>query len=261
MSRTNGAPIAKWRVISPELAEKLLESQLTNRRLNERRVNTMAEDMKSGRWVENGETVKITSKGNLVDGQHRLSAIVRSGKPISTLVVENLPEKVMPTIDQGKARSNSDVLGLLGVNNSTHASGVTRALWELEKFGIFGARVYPPRSEIVKVYNAHADEIQDALLAAHPLHKVLRNRTSTAIAYILAARKNKKKADQFVAMITEGEHPIAKLLIGWVERNAHRTRAEKFVPILIKAWNGYVKGTTPQVLSFRVGESFPDVEG
>ena len=61
--------------ITPEMAREYLEKNSHNRRLSERSVRNLATAIKNGEWQVNGEAIKVDKEGNLLDGQHRLSAI------------------------------------------------------------------------------------------------------------------------------------------------------------------------------------------
>lgn len=64
--------------ISPDLARDLLAKNPHNRNLRVRRVEQLAGAMTRGEWVFNGDAIRIADSGMLLDGQHRLAAIVRS---------------------------------------------------------------------------------------------------------------------------------------------------------------------------------------
>ena len=78
--------------ITPQDAERILkesekafsEAEGGFKQRNRRRdtVTAYAEDMAAGRWKENGETIKFDSEGRLIDGQHRLAAVVKANTPI-----------------------------------------------------------------------------------------------------------------------------------------------------------------------------------
>jgi hypothetical protein len=75
---------AKITLITPELAEKFLEKNSNNyRKLSEKVVKAYQIDMETGNWKFNGDSIKFNKSGQLVDGQHRLTAISRSGISIS----------------------------------------------------------------------------------------------------------------------------------------------------------------------------------
>lgn len=96
--------------VTPELAAKLLENNYeTNRRINRAAVETMAHDMETGRYEsQNGQTITVTSGGMLLDGQHRMSAVVKSRVTLPFLVCfvdESEAARLFRTIDSGKSRS------------------------------------------------------------------------------------------------------------------------------------------------------------
>lgn len=262
----NGKPSVAWRTFSPGDAQALLDTKAPNRALSPNRVRAMADDMNQGRWVLNGEAIKIAKSGALIDGQHRLAAAVKAGKPLTTLVIEDLPDAMIHTIDQGKSRTHTDVLAILGIPNSVNASTISRALWELERFQVMGTRVYPPRSEIIKTYKKHADTIQEALNTVRTT-AIVRSKVAPvnvlAVWYLLAAQKNETKAREFLTVLEAQESPIAQMVYKRMNSNSsnHVGPFHHRVAIVIKAWNYWLHGSTPANLYFRSNEAFPDVEG
>lgn len=100
--------------ITPEIARTYLNANPNNRAINLKDVNKLADDMKAGRFVSNGETIKIDSNMELLDGQHRLEACALSGVPFEAIIVTDLPPDVFPTIDKGRGRSFADSLYIQG---------------------------------------------------------------------------------------------------------------------------------------------------
>lgn len=101
--------------ITPKMAEDFLSRNPKNRRLNPNRVKQYADDMLSGRWYENGESIVITESGELRDGQHRLEAIVKSGKAYLFAVVI-VPDESAMIYDSGQNRNASQNLILSAKN-------------------------------------------------------------------------------------------------------------------------------------------------
>lgn len=95
-----------WTVlVTPDLAALWLEYRMPNRRLIESVVDKYANDMLSGSWHENHfQGIAFTREGKLLDGQHRLAAIVKSGCSILMKVTINIPDSYQATCDQGKPR-------------------------------------------------------------------------------------------------------------------------------------------------------------
>lgn len=93
--------------ITPEKAQKLLDTTQNNRRLSEGVVKAYANDIIAGNWQEKISTpIAIDTKGVLRDGQHRLAAIVRAGIPIKMWVCRNVDPNGI--YDIGRPRSISD---------------------------------------------------------------------------------------------------------------------------------------------------------
>lgn len=82
------APAVPMR-ITREMAIAWLGNNLTNRILRSRRVRLYAADMVAGRWRGEDSTIKINAKtGALINGQHRLSALIESGLPFVWMLVQ-----------------------------------------------------------------------------------------------------------------------------------------------------------------------------
>ena len=68
--------------ITPPMAALLLGNNGANRKLNKRHVDFLSDQIKSGKWQKIGQTIVIAKDGTLMDGQHRLTAIVACPKVI-----------------------------------------------------------------------------------------------------------------------------------------------------------------------------------
>lgn len=102
--------------ITPEIAEEMLKRNIANRKVNQANVNRIAADMATGNYRINGETIKISSNKEILDGQHRLLACIKSGVPFKSYIVYNVEREAIGTIDMGKGRSVADSLNVMGCN-------------------------------------------------------------------------------------------------------------------------------------------------
>jgi hypothetical protein len=103
-------------LITPEIAAYLLtQVHPLQRKIKPRHVDQMARDMKRGSFVENGDAVRFDIEGQLIDGQHRLMALIEADLPLWTQVVLGLPLGALPTIDSGTKRGLSDRLAVVGI--------------------------------------------------------------------------------------------------------------------------------------------------
>jgi len=107
----------KIETITPKDAAKYLKNRHPKqRKINKRWVNKLAKILEDpGSWDdENGEAIRLDVDGLLVDGQHRLEAIVKSGITAKILVVHGVSNRALFTIDAGKHRSHTDAFTMAG---------------------------------------------------------------------------------------------------------------------------------------------------
>ena len=82
--------------ITPEMAEQYLSYNAKHRPIKEKKVNEYVVEMVQGNWKLNGKTVCFDRNGRLLNGQHRLTAVVRSRIPFTTVVVRGLDPDLVP---------------------------------------------------------------------------------------------------------------------------------------------------------------------
>ena len=97
--------------VTPAHAEKWLEMNTGNRRIRPSHVRHLAKQMEMGRWMLSPEPI-VFSPQRLLDGQHRLSAVLMSGCTIEASVALVQNEDVFRVLDQGVNRNNSDLMGI-----------------------------------------------------------------------------------------------------------------------------------------------------
>ena len=97
--------------ITPAHAEKWLEMNVGNRRIRQTHVRHLAKQMEQGRWMLSPEPIVFSPK-RLLDGQHRLSAVLMSGCTIEASVALVQNEDVFRVLDQGVNRNNTDLTGI-----------------------------------------------------------------------------------------------------------------------------------------------------
>lgn len=121
----------KLQSVTPDMAATLLANNGHNRKLNSNRVNGLVAAMRSGEWQLNGETIIVSDTGKLMDGQHRLKAVIAFGRPVDLLVAYGANEDAFHTIDTGKGRSPGDILSMSEVRNPTACAAVAKLIWQI----------------------------------------------------------------------------------------------------------------------------------
>lgn len=108
---------SQWMDVSPALARQWLENNFRNRPLKEDVVLAYARDMRNGIWVATHQGVAFNDRDELIDGQHRLHAIVRAELTVRLMVTFGLPATIkgkemttMDAVDRGRTRSVADQL-------------------------------------------------------------------------------------------------------------------------------------------------------
>lgn len=78
--------------ITPEMAEKYLSNNFKHREITQERVDKFVNKMHDSEWKFNGKVIIFDDKGMLLNGQHRLTAVVQSGVTLRTLVVRGVTQ-------------------------------------------------------------------------------------------------------------------------------------------------------------------------
>jgi hypothetical protein len=272
-------------LVTPEVAEKWLETMAHNRKLSSRNVSYLARQMRDGLWVFDGSPIRFNDDGELVDGQHRLWALIEAEYSAEFLVIRGLSNQAMPTMDTGKSRSFADILAisdssLVDVNN---LSGVTGVIYRWED-GQRGSKLTPGGSnpldratnaELLEFFNANKDRIIEVAKRAKNISSAIRGLTTATVGCALWTFEAIDAADAEVFFerlrdgigLDNGNAILAlrQYLIRVVSTSASRRSSVPLdlgVALLIKAWNAWREGHMVQQISYRRGgrspEQFPE---
>lgn len=100
--------------VDPLLASKLLLLNTNNRKISLAMVGKYKNEILKDEWCPCASGIGISEKGVLVDGQHRLQAIVDANKKAVLLIAYDLPDISIQKVDRHKTRSVYDVLTISG---------------------------------------------------------------------------------------------------------------------------------------------------
>lgn len=127
--------------VTPAMAEKMIKASTgVNRPLKTQIVRQYANDMASGKWKENGESIILDDNGNILDGQHRLHAVVMSKMTFRFSVTRGVDASSYDTIDTGTKRSGRDVLYVAGYKDACNLAAVLSAIHRYKTFGFQDTR-------------------------------------------------------------------------------------------------------------------------
>jgi hypothetical protein len=101
--------------ITPEMAGDWLDSSNhDNRSIRKGHVSSLAAEINKGLWKATHQGIAFSKTGRLVDGQHRLKAIIEADRPTVLTVFTDLNDDMFGVLDRGANRSIRDELKLGG---------------------------------------------------------------------------------------------------------------------------------------------------
>jgi hypothetical protein len=99
-------------MVTPEMARTWLERNLVNRPLIPRNVDGIAWDIANGKWTLTHQGIAFNRDLLLVDGQHRLQAVIAAERAVPMRVSYNVDCDYVAPIDTGCMRRVHHVLGM-----------------------------------------------------------------------------------------------------------------------------------------------------
>ena len=107
---SNGKPYNVVMEVGPKQAIHWLENNSRNRAVKQSHVDRLARDIIENRWRLSHQGIAFDTRGLLLDGQHRLWAIVEANRPVLLRVFFNEPAENKQVMDVGERRSNLDIM-------------------------------------------------------------------------------------------------------------------------------------------------------
>jgi hypothetical protein len=266
--------------ITPAIAKDYLKRNTKNRNLSKMRVIGYSNEMKAGRWKVNGDCIRFDTNGELIDGQHRLHAIIESGCTIGYIVIMGLPVDSFETIDQNKPRTTGDVLSIDKIKNSNSIGAMSTVLVNayVNKSFVFtrnrdGGRdgTNASKQELLQFVRLNGDILQDAsLFSGKKQIKALFPPSVSGSLYVILSSISKSKSKDFFEKLSTGEglysgDPILALrerIFNEKSKGKRITKKMTFIWI-IAAWNAICRGKTLRtirVTSASENENFDGIE-
>lgn len=262
--------------ITPGMAENLLKKNTHNRPIQEQTVLKYAGAIRRGEWTLNGEAIQVAKDGALLNGQHRLLAVVKAKKPIKAVLVTGLPNAAQETMDVGAKRTLGHMLSLRGEKNASRLGGAISLIYTYTKIGQVGNKALNPQptpQQLLKFFDADADAIRDHLYPPYKkmVDNLLTPSTSSALFYLFS-KVDQEDAELFFHYLATGsslseDDPIY-LLRERLLREQQKPHGRILPPVRaalsIKAFNIWRAGMKLGTLKWKGGgansEPYPRVE-
>lgn len=190
--------------VTPELAREWLDNNEKNRPLRGDKVKAHARDMRNGEWRMVGDPIRIDAKGNLADGQHRLSAVVESGVTVPFWILTGVDPEDRIVIDSGTMRRAGDQLVMDGRRHGVRLAAAYRLIRAIE--------IGRPYDNSFKITNVElfetADQnpgLIDSLLATDGLSRQIHTSpTNATVVHYLGTKKIPTTTYQFFDKLASG---------------------------------------------------------
>jgi hypothetical protein len=269
-----------WVMVTPELALKWLARNHTNRHLSSGLVAFYSKQMSNGEWRPNPQPIMIDSDGELLDGQHRLQAVVESEIATWFWVIENCPQSIRDVVDTGKSRTPGDLLSMVHEDLGsfgTECSAATRTLilWDRRPSSPFGAAgaTFPggkvSNAQILLEFNNRKELIVEAVHRWKVLSRAGFTGGSSFWGALLVkfALIDEAATDEFVGLLASGanldrEHPVLLLHNRLLEMSHSRYQMKSkndVAALVIRAWNAWRQGRTMgKLVGMRLMDRFPE---
>lgn len=254
-------------LVTPYLASKLLEKNINNRRVSQAVVNSYADEMLNGNWREDTyEFIKMSEDGFLLDGQHRLLAVIKSQKSINFQFAYGLLNNIFPILDTGSNRSSRDVFSIKKIDNANVISSCIKS-YIVNKRG-FGRthdsnlRLRITNTNILEEYEARPEFWQEVAtfgLKGYRNFAHVLSTTSIGSFYAYFYDFSPEQSREFISQLCTGENVVnstiitlRNLLIKDKISNKKISSDDKY-NLIIKSWNAYRLGKNYRVLKYDRG--------
>lgn len=158
--------------ITPNMAKVMLEKNMkNNRRLNHGTVKRYARIMKAGGWNLTHQGIAFDDRGELIDGQHRLAAIVMANVPITMMAtygVQHADGEAF-TIDTGTKRTTQNIIQISGIDDDVYKR-MSSFVGAYMRIKAHTSSSQPEAAEIIGYIDRHYDELKE-------VDEIIRGRT------------------------------------------------------------------------------------
>jgi hypothetical protein len=268
--------------ITPALAEKYLDTMPHNRRTRQGVINNLVRAIKTDSWFPTIEPIHFDSQGRLRNGQHRMWAILESGRTLEFLIVRGATEEEIDAIDTGTKRSPGDVITLRhGTPDGDVAATVLKLLWMMEEGylpgggGLTGRSAHAPTNHQMAQYFLQHPKLLTSIQYVNqtPAIRTMGPKGTMTFCHYLITHAGGAQADEFwncLAMAIYGHNndPILRLRErltksknAGTQNKRDKLTVTEMSALIIKGWNFWISNTPVQVLRWtRFGdkpEAFP----
>lgn len=247
------------RTITPAVAKEMLKRNYNNRPPSKSHVEKLSQSMLKDQWLFDGQPIRFDEHDRLIDGQHRLNAIVKSNTTHKFLVVSGLKSDSFMVMDTGKSRSAGDSLHILGIQYARTTAAAIRFIISFKKGNYWASSGSNPitNTDVVEFYNKNTDLTEDVPIIER-LYKEFNHVLPKGMLlglHFLMKEKNVTDAKKFIHQLCTGlglekTNPIYHLRKALVKdkMSDYNMNTSLKLALIAKCWNTYRKNQEMKLL-------------
>ncbi|QKW51397.1 hypothetical protein [Streptomyces buecherae] len=260
-------------MVTPELAREWLKVNALNRPLSRQTVVHLTRAIQRGEWKLTHQGIAFDENGQLVDGQHRLEAVVKAGVAVEMLVAYGVPRAAFTVMDTGRKRTGRDALSLAGETNSTHLAAALRGLQlylSSPDANWSGGSSLISNDQLLTTLEQHPD-MRESINRGMALNRATKvTVTAASIGWYVTSRERPDidQAPWFDGLVSgaglvesDPRLTLRNTLLGMAAGKRYRKRDDSREHLLyyLKAWNAWVEGRALKLLRRSPGEKMPKI--
>ena len=238
--------------VTPSVAEFMLKFNTKNRPQRTSRLFLYAAEMSNGRWMQTGQPIVFSKTGRIIDGQHRLESVIRSGVTLQFYCQFGIKDEAYKFTDGGAPRDAADLFSVEGVLNGKLMSGAVRWIWSYEN-----NKVPSAGSGNSTTCTLLADQLYEYYLKKPKLSESgtsgtrfknsgLASKTVMTAMHYICACKNRAAADDFFEEVATGigftssgtpAYQLNRILIKNAIADFNKLRPAEVAILTLRAWN------------------------
>lgn len=251
------------KTITPDEAKAMLEKNIGNRPCNQATVRLYTNLMLEGKWGLTPDAIAFDVTGRLMNGQHRLKAVILSNTTQKFLVTSQMPLESFAYTDYGRRRQAGDVLSVgAQVKAYNQTASIVRTYIFIKKNRVQNGNrdSAPTNAEILDIYQENKNIFDRAVQIALKCYRKLNFLGTKEIGGIYSYLVIEKQYEPtYVAVFFEElffntqNNPTITLLRDRLIRDKMskaRLRYSVKLSLIAKTWNAYIAGRTLKCLKY-----------
>jgi hypothetical protein len=243
--RQNGRVIKIWSIlVTPELAQRILMKNTNNRTVSKANIDYLVNQIKTGEWKEISDPIQISYEDIVINGQHRLMSIIKSGVAVPLRIETNVDASTFTILDTGRKRNAADALSINNIPNTTVTSTTVRSIKIIEQKTI-NVKITP--QQMVDYVNANLSIVESVKFGVSYYkkgNKVI-SASLLSVFHFLLKDNYKDLSEDFLIKIAIGHEikqgcPTGALRNRFIELKQKNVRNEELLNYIIIAWNKFV---------------------